>query len=180
MVPFPLETSLTESIGAVLVGPWQTAHRDVDVIPIKRREAVRKRSPSPVPKRTSRTVEDIPRVTRVVEDLVTEDDEDDEDLGTPRKRVSIRNDSHEIPKPITVRNKSPSPVPNRDIPPTKAASKVDWIGDLFFNDAPPRPAKRPFKRDKVSLAAQLEESSLKGLGKKKAISLKDHFRHLES
>jgi hypothetical protein len=62
----------------------------------------------------------------------------------------------------------------------KATANLDWIGDLFFNDAPPRPARAPFKRDKVSLATQLEESSLRVLGKKKAISLKDHFRHLES
>jgi hypothetical protein len=62
----------------------------------------------------------------------------------------------------------------------RGALAPDWMGDLLFNDAPPWPAKRPFKRDKVSLAAQLEESSLKVLGKKKAISLKDHFRHLES
>jgi hypothetical protein len=60
--------------------------------PIKRREVVRGRSPSPVRKKISRTAEDMPRgtrVTRVVEYADVDDDEDDEDLGTPRKRVRI-------------------------------------------------------------------------------------------
>jgi hypothetical protein len=74
----------------------------VVVIPIKRREVVRKRSPSPVPKRISRTVEDIPKVTRVVEDLVTEDDEDDEDLGTPRKRVRISRISSDLSRSLSI------------------------------------------------------------------------------
>jgi hypothetical protein len=56
--------------------------------PIRRHE-VRGQSPSPVRKKISRIAEDIPRGTRMVEHADVDDDEDDEDLGTPRKRVCI-------------------------------------------------------------------------------------------
>lgn len=67
--------------------------------------------------------------------------------------------------------------------PPKTATKTlldpDWMFNSLWDDAP-QSTRPSVRRDKVSLAAQLDESALKLFNDKKAISLKDQFRFMES
>lgn len=62
---------------------------------------------------------------------------------------------------------------------TKPLLDPDWMFNSLWDDTP-RPSRPSLRRDKVSLAAQLDESTLKLFNDKKAISLKDQFRFMES
>jgi hypothetical protein len=66
------------------------------------------------------------------------------------------------------------PRPNVKI---KPASDSDWLFKPLWEEPESKPA-RPIKREKISLVAQLEESSVNLFGKKKAISLKDQLKFL--
>jgi len=120
----------------------------------------------------------------------TEDDEDDEDLDRPPKKIAkvvvttVRRttSSHSSSEPSNPKHSSTRPSsPPRKLSnhSTEATFDPDWLFNSLWNDLPTRPTKT-IKTEKASLAAQLEESSLSAFGKKKAISLKDQFKFLES
>src|SRR5438105_2526516 len=64
-------------------------------------------------------------------------------------------------------------------PATKPILDPDWMFNSLWDDTH-RPTRPSIRRDKVSLAAQLDESALKLFNDKKAISLKDQFKFMES
>ena len=123
-----------------------------------------------------------------------DDEDDDEDLARPFKRVPPSGYSRtDLQVAKTVSMTSTSSIkstklyenPRRDtvkssIVKSTSSFDPDWIFKGLWRDDLPPMTKPLIKRDKVSLAAQLEESSLKILGKKKPISLKEQFKFLDS
>ena len=172
------------------------------VTPLKRKE----RSPAPMNRTSNAAKENKPisknaisgtafsrEETRGAEEDDEDDDEDDEDLARPFKKVWPHGYSPthvqmaKVAAMISTSSiKSTKPHDN-PIKGTIKSSTVkstssfdpDWIFSGPWKDDLPV-TKRLIKRDKVSLAAQLEEASLKILEKKKPISLKDQFKFLDS
>lgn len=135
--------------------------------------------------RRNRTLQEVPE---------DEEEEDEEDLDR-RPRKAFKSSSHtkvttiaHPPQPTTsssnlstIRPSSQSRTsPPRTVKPGSIpALDTDWMFNSLW-EQPQRAAKSNGKLNKVSLASQLEETSLKLLGQKKAISLKDQFKFMES
>jgi hypothetical protein len=131
---------------------------------------------------------------RVHEDEGEDEEDDEEDLDR-RPRKTLKSISHarlettihppqshasssKIPTIHTSSHSRTSP-PRTVKLPRKRALDSDWMFNSLW-EQPQRPARPAAKSSKVSLATQLEETSLKLLGQKKAISLKDQFKFMES
>jgi hypothetical protein len=126
-----------------------------------------------------------------------DEDEDEEDLdrrpqkvlrsiAQPKIQTTTINPPQTRPTSSKIQNTHPStssrlPPPAKPTkkPYTKPALDVDWMFDSLW-EPPQRPTRSSATSNKVSLASQLEETSLKLLGQKKAISLKDQFKFMES
>jgi hypothetical protein len=169
------------------------------VTPLKRKE----RSPpptkttkenKPISNHVSFTTSMTRDVTKGAEADAEDDTEDDEDLARPLKKVSLSHPSlshTQMAKIVSTTStssmksaKAPETAAKitRKLSTVKSTSTLDpdWIFSGLWNDDV-KPVRKPLiKREKVSLAAQLEESSLNILGKKKPISLKDQFKFLDS
>jgi len=145
----------------------------------------------PIP--TSRTFakEPIPLTVALPKaQIVGDDDEDDEDLDKP-----IQKKAHHGYSLADIQIHHNKPAPKRDtaqLPPSppqptkrqtpssdEPSLDPDWLFAPLWEETarPPRP---PMKRDKVSLASQLGETTFNITGKKKPISLKEQFKFLES
>jgi hypothetical protein len=139
---------------------------------------------------------EVARKTAREENRIVETDDDDDDLDKPPKKVfrpeislltrqapkisSISSRSSRISN--TTSNSTSFKASDTNKPskrPVKAVLDPDWMFNSLWDD-PPGPKRPLVKRDKVSLAAQLDESSLKLFNNKKAISLKDQFKFMES
>jgi hypothetical protein len=126
-----------------------------------------------------------------------DEDEDEEDLDRrprkvlksivqPKTQTTTTNPPQTRPTSSKLQNVRPSsslriPPPTNPTkkPYTKPALDADWMFNSLW-EPPQRPLRSSAKSNKVSLATQLEENSLKLLGQKKAISLKDQFKFMES
>jgi hypothetical protein len=124
-----------------------------------------------------------------------EDEEEDEEDLDRRPRKVLKTIAHtrlettihppqshasssKMPTTNTSSHSRTSP-PRTVKPPRKQALDSDWMFNSLW-ELPQRPARPTAKSNKVSLATQLEETSLKSLGQRKAISLKDQFKFMES
>jgi hypothetical protein len=137
-------------------------------------------------------------ITHVQKSMEDEDeDEDEEDLDRrprkvlksnvqPKTQTTTSNPAQTRPTSSKLENLQPS-TSSRIPPPTKLTNKphtrptlgTDWMFNSLW-EPPQRPLRSSVKSNKVSLATQLEENSLKLLGQKKVISLKDQFKFMES
>jgi hypothetical protein len=170
------------------------------VTPLKRKE----RSPGhpntakenrPISNDVNFTTSTTRDVTKGAELDAEDDTEDDEDLARPLKKVYFPHPSLSHVQMAKIVSTSSTSSMKSSKPPeatAKISTKLstrkstsstldpDWIfSGLWTEDV--KSVKKPFiKREKVSLATQLEESSLKIMGKKKPISLKDQFKFLDS
>ena len=175
------------------------ATRTFTVTPLKRKE----RSPArtniskenkPISNNGNSAPSMVRDVTKGAEADDEDDSEDDEDLARPLKKVHSQHPSlSHVQMAKIVSTTSASSVKSEGPPERTAKITVksstlkststldpDWIFSGLWNEAV-KPVRKPLiKREKVSLAAQLEESSLKMLGKKTPISLKDQFKYLDS
>lgn len=140
---------------------------------------------------------EVARKTAREENRIVETDDDDEDLDKPPKKVfrpEISLLTRQAPKISSISSRTSSRISNTTSNstsfkasdtnkpskrPVKAVLDPDWMFNSLWDD-PPGPKRPLVKRDKVSLAAQLDESSLKLFNNKKAISLKDQFKFMES
>ena len=121
-----------------------------------------------------------------------DEDEDDEDLDRPRKVLNLITPAdRQISKPSmqsslssSVSSAAPSrpPVTRKDSTNKPSMTlEPDWIFSSLWGDDSKRPTKPAvLKRGKVSFADQLQESTFKMFEKKKAISLKDQFKFMET
>ena len=176
--------------------------KTVAVTPLKRKE----RSPAPM-NRTSNAVNENKPIskngnsgtaisredTRGDERDDEDNDEDDEDLARPFKKVWPHGYSlthmqmakiASMTSASSIKSTKPHDNPTKDTIKSSTVKSTspfdpDWIFSGLWKDDLPV-TKRLIKREKVSLAAQLEESSLKIFEKKKPISLKDQFKFLDS
>ena len=124
---------------------------------------------------------------------VEDDDEDDEDLERkpPRKvqQYLIGIYLLQILKIVPPTLELPSNPPNPGAAsrksswtkPTISNFEPDWLFAAFDVPSESKPLKSVTKREKaISLAAQLEANTIKLVGKKQAISLKDQFKFMDS
>ena len=133
---------------------------------------------------------EVPRPQSRSEDADNEDE--DEDLDPPRKvstRRSAANSQNSRANLQLSRPSSEASVPPLRTSLTKkitsrkpsATLEPDWIFSSLWGDDNTRTSGSvELKREKVSLAAQLQETSLKMFERKKPISLKDQFKFLEN
>jgi hypothetical protein len=142
---------------------------------------------------TRRTITHVQKSMEEDED----EDEDEEDLDRRPRKVLKSIGQHKIhtttinppqTRPTASKLQNVQPSSSSRIPPptkptkkpyTKPALDADWMFNSLWEPSQ-RPARPSAKSNKVSLATQLEENSLKLLGQKKAISLKDQFKFMES